>query len=143
MAITWIEINPAAPTSGTIAGRRDTPVTDSAEAGAAAVQFIFSGANSYSLNHRIENELARLESQAASSIPDGSNDGVLAKVMITTTTESWTGVSASSFRGISLVGPPYHFSDPSSGIRLDRRTPQMWDTPTGTPSSRYFWGIRV
>lgn len=142
MAIRWIEINPATSTAGTIAGRRDTPTTGEGESAGAAVQFIFGGANAWSLNRRIGEELARLESLAEANIPADSSDGVLANVVITTNTDWMSGVSASSFQTIGLAGPPFHFSEPGRGIRAAGRMEFLWGG-NGTVSHRYFWGVRV
>ncbi|MBS1794912.1 MAG: hypothetical protein JSS81_13715 [Acidobacteria bacterium] len=141
MSIRWIEINPAAPSGATMAGRRDTPAGDPTEANVATVQFFLNTANLWSLNYRIGRELTLLEPRAESIIPADSTDGVMANVLVTTISEPWSGVSSTGFGAIDLAGPPQHFSAIDRALRAAQRVRFMWSSP-GAVSHRYFWGIR-
>ena len=143
MSINWTEVSRTALRSATIAERGDGAATGRTDAVVAAAQYIFRGSNSASLNYRIDSELARRESEAYRFIPAGSSDGVLVYVVISTTTDGSTGISASSFVSAGLVGPPYNFSSSSQAFHYFRSRPTIGQNgSSGVSSTRYFWGTR-
>jgi hypothetical protein len=142
MAISWVEVNRTALRSVSIAERGDEAPAGTTDAVVAAAQYILSGSNSASLNHRIDSELARRESDAYTFIPAGSSDGILVYVVISTTTDASTGLSVSSFVFAGLVGPPYNFSSSARALRHFRGHGSVLPAGSGVSSTRYFWGIR-
>jgi hypothetical protein len=142
MAISWVEINRTSLRSITIAERGDEAPAGRTDAVVAAAQYILSGSNTASLNHRIDSELALRESQAYTFIPAGSSDGVLVYMVFSTTSEPSTGLSVSSFVFAGLVGPPYNFSDSACAFRHFRGHGSVLPSGSGVSSTRYYWGTR-
>jgi hypothetical protein len=142
MSISWVEVHRSLRRTS-VAEREDAEaVTETSSAVAAVVQFLFSAANTHSVDYRIYSELDRMASQAEGYIPPHSSDGVLVFVTISTATDGSTSISTSTFECANFVGPPYNFSDTSHAFHHFRGQGSFLPAGPQVSSTRYFWGTR-
>ncbi len=135
MAIRWREMNTIEHLSGV---NRDLPPESRSDARASVVQEALNYGNRRSFDQRVQTELRRLAPQAANFLRSNDSMGVIAVIGFSQT-EHFAG-SRVMFRWANLVGPPYIFSDPQTGINQFRRTPHI-APGLGTNRHKFFWGI--
>jgi hypothetical protein len=136
MAVTWREVDPSSP-SYMIAGRSDSLPDGTGDAVGAVIQWGASTLNRWSLQSRIQSELAAQQAFAERICPARDAGGVLALVLVDH--RRVDAMESDGFLSCFVIGA---FAQARHGIYRYLHSDRMEAAGGGENRRIYFWGTR-